>query len=258
MNSSLILYLERPSFIHRRHPLTKLVLMFCSILIAFLGPGFWIAWGVLFFLLGLARLGQVFVPLTRKSGAILLPLLFFMFVIHGLFSPVGQTPVWQLGLVTVKKEGLLFATLMSGRLLATVAASLLFVFCTAPADLMIALKQKGIPPAVVYVLGSTLQIIPMMKKRSSSIMAAQQTRGVETEGSMRKRIKAFFPMLKPLILSSLIDVEERAIALEARGFWAQGAATAWREIPDSPLEQWGRRLLLGATVVILLSNYWLG
>ena len=50
------------------------------------------------------------------------------------------------------------------------------------------------------------------------IKNAQNARGLETEGSVMKRIKAFVPLIGPVIMSSLIDVQERGMTLELRGF----------------------------------------
>ena len=76
----------------------------------------------------------------------------------------------------------------------------------------------GLHPKVTYVIMSTLQLIPEMKKEAGVISDAQKTRGVETEGNIFVRAKAFVPVLIPLVLSSIAKTEERAITLESRAF----------------------------------------
>ena len=49
-------------------------------------------------------------------------------------------------------------------------------------------------------------------------MDAQRSRGIETEGSIANRMKAFLPVLGPLVVSSIANTEERALTLQARGF----------------------------------------
>ena len=56
-------------------------------------------------------------------------------------------------------------------------------------------------------------------------MDAQRARGIETEGNLMVRAKAFFPTLVPLILSGITSSEERVLTLEARGFSIQGERT---------------------------------
>ena len=51
----------------------------------------------------------------------------------------------------------------------------------------------------------------------NTITDAQRSRGLETEGSLLTRAKAFLPLISPVVMSSLINTRERAVALEVRG-----------------------------------------
>ncbi|MBN6205357.1 energy-coupling factor transporter transmembrane protein EcfT, partial [Ralstonia pickettii] len=62
------------------------------------------------------------------------------------------------------------------------------------------------------------QLIPQMRTTVSKITDAQRSRGMETEGNLLVRTKAFIPLIGPVVLNSLNDTRERAIALEMRGF----------------------------------------
>ena len=55
----------------------------------------------------------------------------------------------------------------------------------------------------------------------NTITDAQRSRGLETEGSLLTRAKAFLPLISPVVMSSLINTRERAVALEVRGFAAK-------------------------------------
>ena len=57
------------------------------------------------------------------------------------------------------------------------------------------------------------------------IADAQRSRGMETEGNLLVRIKAFLPLISPVVMSALTATRERAIALEVRGFGAKGLKT---------------------------------
>ena len=48
---------------------------------------------------------------------------------------------------------------------------------------------------------------------------------METEGNLLVRIKAFLPLISPVVMSALTATRERAIALEVRGFGAKGTKT---------------------------------
>ena len=95
---------------------------------------------------------------------------------------------------------------------------------------------------------------PMAK--AAAIADAQRARGLETEGHLLRRLQAVVPLVVPLILSSLVDVEERALAIEARAFNRAGPKTSLIEIGEArwePATRWG--LVLAMVVVIGLSMW---
>jgi energy-coupling factor transport system permease protein len=62
------------------------------------------------------------------------------------------------------------------------------------------------------------------------------------------------PLIGPIVLGSLIDVRERTFALEARAFGALPGRTAYRLVPDPPVDRWLRwGLLLALVGVVVLS-----
>lgn len=252
------LYIPGDGFLYRRHPVTKLVFMVCFACLAFLAPGYWTP--LLIFVAALLPLA-VFSGLVRPYGLalwrILAPLAFFLFLLHGLFNPAGQTVFFSVGPVAVKSEGVAYAGLMTGRLLCVLGASLLLVFTTTPASLMLGLAQHGAPPWFTYIIGATLQIIPHMRARAAAITAAQQARGLETTGSLLVRARALLPMVTPLVLSALVDAEERAIALEARAFRSLRPKTSLVELPDPPAERLVRWVCVGCTVLVIGAGWWM-
>ncbi|MEM4724345.1 MAG: energy-coupling factor transporter transmembrane component T [Candidatus Hadarchaeum sp.] len=252
MTGHLSLYIPTEGRLHRLHPTTKLVLAACLILSGFFGPGYWFA-SFLFaaLIVPLSVWGGILAPFLRTITRIIGSLALFLFVIHGLFHPGAQTEIWHFWKLSVKLEGIQFAYLVTSRALCMVGASLLMLFTTHPGDLMAALAQRGLPAWLTYIIVSALQIIPLMQAKARTIMDAQLSRGLETEGSIHVRVRALLPLIGPLVLGSLVDVEERAIVLEARAFNAKRTKTLLREIPDSSGERIARLGLMAATVVIV-------
>ena len=91
------------------------------------------------------------------------------------------------------------------------------------------LEQVGFSPKIGYVISSVFQIVPQMSGTMNTIMDAQRSRGLETEGNLITRAKSFLPLISPVVMSSLINTRERAIALEIRGFEAGQKKTYLRE-----------------------------
>jgi energy-coupling factor transport system permease protein len=153
-------------------------------------------------------------------------------------------------------EGVQFAYLTASRIMNMVGSFLLLLLSTHPSALMTALTQRGVSPSLTYIVVSTLQILPQMRNKANTIIDAQRSRGLETQGSLRRRFNALLPLVGPLVFSSLVDVEERAIALEARAFKANRPKTSLLQIPDSPGQNALRVGLIVLTVLAVGAGLW--
>jgi energy-coupling factor transport system permease protein len=250
------LYQPRSSLLHRLNPVTKLVISFGMIVAALAIPFDW-APLVLYVLVlvPLSLLGGVARAFLSTSLRLLLPFAISLFVIQSLFFPEGSTILARLGPLSIKAEGVRFAFGSTVRILLITGSLLLTLLTTHPGMLMTALTQKGVPPALAYVIVTTLQIVPQMRQRASTIVDAQRARGLETEGSLPRRARALLPLLAPLVLGSLVDVEERSLALEARAFGARTPKTSLFALADPPGERvlrWCILLLMVAVITFRL------
>src|SRR5262249_20674457 len=125
---------------------------------------------------------------------------------------------------------LAFGLPIAGRVLAAFGITVAFVTSTQPDDLMETMVQRGANPRLAFVVLSAIQAIPRMLQKAGRILEAQQARGLPATGSAGAGVRAVVPLLGPLIIGSLIDVRERSLALEARGFASGHARTAYREV----------------------------
>jgi energy-coupling factor transport system permease protein len=140
----------------------------------------------------------------------------------------------------------------TARILQAIGSMTLFIFSTRPDHLMLALQQRGFPHQAMYLVVTTMQIVPQFQAKAQSILDAQQARGLETQGNFIQRSKALFPLVGPMILGSLIDIDERAIALESRGFSRPSIKTSLNVIHDTSLQKTLRWVfILGGAVFIL-------
>ncbi len=256
MTSSLSLFVDRATPLHQLNPLTKLVLAGALLAAGLLLPGQWSGYALLFLVIWpLAALGRVAGALLRGVWPVVLPFAISVFLIQGFLWP-GGTPLFHLGPVSLKQEGLAFAIAAVGRILIVVSSFVLFALTTRPDTLMIGLAQRGLPPSLAYVLVSTIQLVPRFRARAGAILDAQRARGLETTGSWLKRARALLPLVTPLVLSSLVDVEERALAIEARAFNHPGPKTSLIEIGEAPWERVLRWLMGLAVLGCLALRLW--
>ena len=258
MRSQLGFYIERDSPIHRLNPLTKLVLVLVLIGIAYLAPFYWMAiliFGLVIFPLSIVgKIWREFLGITVK---VFLPAVGFLFIMQAFFLPGGTTTIFSFWIFDITSESLQTAFLNASRVLTMVTAFLLLLLTTHPGVLMSDLVRRGVPGAISYIITSTMQILPQMQAKASTIMDAQRSRGLETQGSLRMRIRALVPLVGPLVFGSLVDVQERAIAIEARAFNSGRVKTSLIEIQDPPWERVFRWCLVLLLVLVIGSRLWL-
>jgi len=258
MHDRFSFFINRASPIHRLSPLTKLTMVFGFIVLGFFGPGYWLpTFLFVAVLIPLSIIGRVPGEFLGTTVRLLLPAFSFLFIMQSLFYPGGHTVLFSFWVLAIKSEGVAFGYLTATRILVMVTAFLLLLLTTHPSTLMNDLSQRGAPSSITYIVTSTLQILPLMRVKAQTIIDAQRSRGLDTEGSFVKRVGALLPLVGPLVFGSLVDVEERAIAIEARAFNSPRPKTSLLEIIDTPAERVLRWAILVIVVLALVSRLWL-
>lgn len=241
--ANLTLHVEGTSWLHACHPFNKLAYVLLVGVVVYCAPGAWVPDVALIVLNAFfAAYCGLLAAMWGLVWRTLLPLALFMLPIHGTLYPDNQTPLYFFSFFTLYAEGLYFAGVILLQLTAVLTASLLFVFATHPSDYIAALTQAGWPSSLAYLMGSPLLMLPAMRARAATIQAAQRARGLDAEGGILGRVRSLAPLVAPLVLGAFAEVEQRAIALELRGFSASGPRTSLRDIADSSLQRllrWG-------------------
>lgn len=244
-------YLAGDSWLHRRHPLTKFLGLGVVLLAAFLLPNV---------VLGPMAVGCLVVAATAGLlrplvGSLRIPavLLASILLVNALFFPGATDVLVRVGPFAITSEGLGFGLVTAGRLLVAFLASALFLFTTLADDLLEALVARGVSHRLAFVVLSAVQLVPRMRTRATTILEAQQARGLVVDGSPVRRVRALVPLVGPVVLGSLIDVRERTLALEARSFGARPDRTAYRVVADPPLDRWLRRGLVLAAILVVVA-----
>ena len=181
-------------------------------------------------------------------------LLFFciaLFTVQALFWS-GGGPIWEAGGLEIHLQGVLYAVQVTLRLLILLCAWYLLITTTRPLDLVMDLEQRGLQPRLGYMILATLQAIGELQERAQQILEAQQCRGVEVQGGLIVRARAYLPAVAPLITSSILGIESRAAALELRGFSANSPKTILYKSEEQAWERPARWafILLAAAVLV--------
>ena len=167
-----------------------------------------------------------------------------MLVVNLFFYPAGQQVLFELGPIRATVEGLRFALETLARIGAISGAITLFYLTTPPGELVVDLERRGVSPRIAFVALASVQTIPAMVDRAVTITAAQRARGLDTEGSIWRRARGVLPLAGPVLLGSISEVEERSMALEARGFTRPGRRTLLWWPSDSGRQRLARWLLV--------------
>lgn len=243
---SISLYVNTDSLVHRIDPLTKLIYTLSFMCIPFILPYQLVALSCLFstiLVLLVAKVIKQVIPIVSFSFL----LIFTIFLIQGLFYPGNTVPAFTVLGTIFYHEGLDYALGLALRFINLLCCSSIIILATKPSDLIECLVRRGFSSKFGYVMSSVLQIIPQMSATTQTILDAQRSRGMETEGNLLTRIKAYIPLLGPLVMNSLIETNERSMALEIRAFNSKQKKTFLYEEKNS-----ASMLILRSTIFLIL------
>ncbi len=240
-----------PSPYHRLNPLTKAVLATVGSVGAFAAGGYVGPIGIVIVMLLLALRAGVLGRLVRVSALLTLPIAISV-VLVSVFTRAGTTVLFTIGPFDATLEGVDFAAQTLVRLFAISLSIGLFVLTTHPRAFVLDLERRGVSPRVAFVAVATIEAVPALVERASVIGESQRARGLDTEGSLRARLRGILPLVGPVIIGALTDVEERSLALESRAFSRPGRRSLLWAMPDTTWERalrWTLVALLVATAV---------
>ena len=253
LNRSFFVPVNSP--LHRLNPLTKLTFVFAMIIPAFLSlpeiaPALVIPVFIMVFV------GKVQKQYRNLLFKLILPTILFMFIMQSVFLPGGETIIFKVGRFDVALETIHKAFFTVSRIFIMISSFAILLLTTHPSELMSDLTRRGLPPQFAYVIISTLQILPQMQAKAQTIIAAQRSRGLDTESSFLKRAGAVVPLVGPLVFGSLVEVEERAIAIESRGFTSTRKKTSLHDVPDANADKIIRWVFVTFIIISLVYRIW--
>jgi energy-coupling factor transport system permease protein len=201
-----------------------------------------------------ALLAGVMARLLRVGLLLALPLAISVLIVNVFFFPSGTTVLFAIGPITATAEGVAYAVETLVRLLAITGALTLFYLTTPIGSLVVDLERRGVSPRIAFVVSSAVRTVPAMLDRAGQIADAQRARGLDTEGSAWRRIRGLVPLVGPVLLGSIGEVEERAMALEARGFSRPGRRSLLWAPADRGWERVARWLMAVSVPLVVVAH----
>ena len=247
-------FVAKNTFVENLNPMTKILAVFSLGLGTLIFPNSWLGLGVivlLFFVAGSAKMLKEFAKIMFGFG---IPITVMLMFIQGCYSPKNVTFIADLRFAKVGLEGVLYAAKIISTLLVFLGSFYIMNKTTYTGKLVAALTATGLPPKAGYLVLASLNVVPQMQRRMSVIQEAQSARGVETGGGIIARVKAYIPLLGPVVMSSLTDAQERGMTLETRGFGITGVKqTSYVEVTKSTADKVLKFMLIlfFAAVIVL-------
>lgn len=216
----MFLYLEKNTPLHRLHPVVRVI----GLLLLFVLSLYWSNPVYLLFLfmliLILVQVAKAWIN-VRKMVYFLLLLAAFSTVLWSIFYK-GETTIFKFGILTVSKESFLYGLGMGIRLDFFLLCGLVFLSCTKVEEFTLALKKLGLSYPVCFSLTLAFRLVPLFYDAAFTIVQAQKSRGLDLEsGNLFQRIKKYVPLMAPIFLYAIRNVDMLAMALESKGFGAQ-------------------------------------
>lgn len=213
------------------NPLSKLNLMFVFGLLPFIVQNYIFGFCMVVFFIVLSVYANQFKSFFSLYWKVLILFGVFLFLVKCAFSP-GETMIFQFWGIHVTKESVKSGLNSVSLVLSFSGAFILFIKTTPIEKLTYALEKKGVSHVISFVILSSFQTISDLGNSAQVIMESQKARGIETEGNVFSRAKAYIPVMGPLILNAISSTEEKSIAMDARAFSAPVNHTFLAELSE--------------------------
>lgn len=200
-----------------------------------------------------AMVARVLPRVVTASLALTLPLAIAVALVS-VFTRAGTTVLFRIGPFDATLEGVDFAAQVVVRLFVMAAALTLFGLTTAPRAFIVDLERRGVSPRLAFAVGAVLDAVPAMVERARVVRDAQRARGLDTEGRLLRRVAAVVPLVGPVVIGSLHQVEARSLALDARAFGRPGPRHLLWAPGDTGGQRLARWLLLAGLVVVVAGT----
>jgi len=216
-------YIPAESFFHRTDPRTKLIFTLYGMIVLFLVKH-WLS----FLIIGMVVCAMLYVSkITFFTILKSFKSIWFFFVlafIFSLFNTTGKV-IFSFGILTITDEALNNTFIIILRLSLLISLSLMMTSTTSPTRIAdstesllkkIGLKQE-LAHEISMIMSLAIRFIPIISMEANQIMKAQKARGAKFEDrNMINRLKAFFPVIIPLLVGSFKRADELALAMDVR------------------------------------------
>lgn len=259
-------HLDTP--IHRLHPLVKLVYVLLTLVLVM----YPIRAGdlpILLIWLGLSAVLWAVARIELRRFTTLLKILtgtfIFLILIQGFTYRGGQTPLivlghlklWEADLGVIKKEGVWFGFVLCVRILVATSSLPLFVMTTPASAIMTAMGKLRVPQTATFMFVSALSFTTLLFEMWGSIVDAQKLRAfdIDSMNVVKRAVRAYVPIITPLILLLFRKANDFQIAMETKGFGAPVEPTEIETLTTRPTDYLWLAFILSVFVLCTVLKF---
>ncbi len=198
-------------------------------------------------------------PNFKRLSFIVVALFLVGFAVWPAFTEPGGEVLLATPLGSITEREVLFALGRSQRIAAFIVGGLLFVTTTSNEEIVAGMRSLGVPYAFCFAVGTALRLFPTFLGSANTVRQAQAARGHEVGGNNPiALLRSYVPLLIPVFMTAIRNVQTQAMALEARGFDTRGERSFYNKQPfeavDWAIAAFGLALAV-ASVSIRLQGY---
>ncbi len=255
-------YLPGNSVIHRLDPRTKLLMTVSFMAVLF------VLNSILSLLISMVTviicysIANISYKYAFKGIKPVLYIIIFTVILNVFFTSGEPLLVWKF--ITISKEGVNSAILVSLRVLTLITSASIMTYTTTPIMLTDAIEKLFKPLKKIKVpvhemammMTIALRFIPTLIDETDKIMKAQAARGADIgTGNLLQRAKSFIPILDPLFISSFKRADDLAIAMESRCYRGGEGRTSMRVLKFSTKDLLAFSVFILFTVILFVLQF---
>jgi energy-coupling factor transport system permease protein len=173
-----------------------------------------------------------------------------LFILYLIFDKSGEMLIsCGVNIFDVTQGGLDMGLRVSGRFLAIIFISYIFILTTDPNLLAYSLMKLGLPYRFGFMIVTALRLAPILEDEGRAIYNAQLVRGVHYDKQgLRKLILLMQQFLSPLLFSAIRRADKLVFSMEGRGFGRYATRTFHDQTKPSNLD-----LFFTAGLIIVIT-----
>ncbi len=249
------------SLLHKLDARVKILLVATFIVIIFIASNY-ISLAITLFSIFFAMILSKIPIKTYLKSIKMITILVLATSLLNIFYGEG-TPLFNIGFITITKEGINNSIFVAARLIMLVIVSSLLTLTTLPTDLTDAIERIISPLKLFKVktheismmMTIALRFIPTLIEETDKIMNAQKARGADIEsGNLIQRIRALVPILIPLFVSAFKRAYDLAIAMECRCYNGGDGRSRMKILKVGTIDYFAIIFVLIILILVLLLN----